>query len=41
MCERKYTIKKEDQYGNNLVPWYWFGNYSYYWGQDVVAWAEI
>lgn len=41
MCERKYTIKKEDQHGNNLVPWYWFGNYTYYWGQDVVAWTEI
>ena len=40
--DRKYTYKREDQHGNNNVPWAWdtFGPDSFF-GQNITHWMPI
>ena len=41
-CERKRTIKSQDQHGNNLVNWSFCTNSLHVcFGQDIVAWCYI
>lgn len=41
-CERKRWIRPEDEYGNNLKPYYWreFGPGSEF-GQNVDYWMDL